>query len=377
VVATVNDENITVSQFEQRVRLERALLNQQINGYLGLITAQGLDPNQYAGQEPLRTWLSQVQIPDQLGNAVIDKMVDDTLVRQEAAARGITVSEADVQQRISDFFGFDPATAGQPPTETPVPTNTPTPFVSPTPSPVPTATPVPVVEATAEVTGEATAAVEPTITPTLFPTPMPTATLTADELTAEFNQQRDDFFAYLRSAARVSDADINAYFEAQALRIALRDAVIETPENQALYVDARHILLETETDALDVIQALQNGDSFAELARSVSTDTGSGAQGGELGWTPTGGFVAPFAQAVTDAPIGEVIGPVQTEFGWHVIQVRGREYREVDAREAEQLKDQQFTTWLTDRRSAEDVTVEISPIWVDFVPADPVFVANF
>ncbi len=373
VVATVNDETITVAQFEQRVRLERALLNQQINGYLALITAQGLDPNQYAGQEPLRTWLSQVQIPDQLGNEVINRMVDDALVRQEAAARGITVSQEDVNQRINDFFGFDPLTAGQPATETPTPTVTPTPFVSPTPSPVPTSTPAPVVEATAE----ATAAVEATPTGTPFPTALPTATQTAEELTAEFNQQRDDFFAYLRSSARLSDADINAYFEAQALRTALRDAVFETPADQALHVNARHILLENEADALDVIEALRGGESFAELARAVSADTGSGAQGGELGWSPAGGFVTPFAQAVTDAPLGEIVGPVQTEFGWHVIQVRGRELRPVSAREGEQLKDQQFAAWLSDRRSAEDVKVEIAPIWVDFVPADPVFVANF
>lgn len=377
VVATVNGETITVSQFERRVRLERALLNQQINGYLALITAQGLDPNQYAGQEPLRTWLAQVQIPDQLGNEVINRMVDDELVRQEAAARGISVSDEDVQKRISSFFGFDPLTAGQPATETPTPTVTPTPFVSPTPSPVPTSTPAPVAEVTAEATGEATAAVEATATGTPFPTAMPTATLTAEELTTEYHQQRDEFFAYLRSSARLSDADINAYFEAQALRTALRDAVIETPENQALYVNARHILLETEADALDVVEALRNGESFAELARAVSTDTGSGSQGGELGWSPTGGFVAPFAQAVTDAPLGEIAGPVQSEFGWHVIQVRGREFRPVSAREGEQLKDQQFTTWLEDRRAAEDVNVEIASIWVDFVPTDPVFVANF
>ncbi|MGQ9887566.1 MAG: peptidylprolyl isomerase [Aggregatilineales bacterium] len=380
VVATVNDDTITVAQFQQRVRLERALLNQQINGYLALLTAQGLDPNQFTGQEPLRTWLSRVQIPDQLGNAVINDMVDDLLVRQEAAARGISVTEADVQAQINDFFGFDPETAGQPPTATPSPTVTPTPFVSPTPSPVPTSTPTPVpvaAEATDEPDAEATAAVEPTITPTPFPTVTPTATRTADEERAEFERRRDDFFAYLRSAARISNDDINTYFETRALRAALRDAVAGIEGNQALYVNARHILLETEADALDVLNALQQGDLFAELARSVSADTGSGAQGGELGWSPVASYVQPFAQAVTDADIGEIIGPVQSEFGWHIIQVRARELRPVSVAEADRLKEQEFTAWLQERRGAEDVAIEISTIWADNVPDDPVFIANF
>lgn len=380
VVATVNGDTITVAQFQQRVRLERALLNQQINGYLSLLSAQGLDPNQFTGQEPLRTWLSRVQIPDQLGNAVINDMVNDLLVRQEAAARGISVTETDIQAQINQFFGFDPETAGQPPTATPSPTITPTPFVSPTPSPVPTSTPTPVpavAEITAEPGAEATAPVEPTITPTPFPTATPTATRTPKEERAEFERRRDEFFAYLRNAARLSNGDINAYFETRALRAALRDAVAETKSNEALYVNARHILLETESDALDVLDALKRGDLFAELARAVSVDPGSGAQGGELGWSPVARYVPPFAQAVTDAAIGEIVGPVRSEFGWHIIQVRARELRPVSAAEADRLKEQEFTAWLEARRSAEDVAIEISSIWADNVPSDPVFIANF
>ena len=81
-----NDNTITVSEFQDRVRLERALLNLQINNFVANLSASGLDPNQFAGQEPLRTWLSQVQIPDQLGNSVVNTMVDNLLVRQQAEA---------------------------------------------------------------------------------------------------------------------------------------------------------------------------------------------------------------------------------------------------------------------------------------------------
>src|SRR5690606_28191605 len=155
VVASVNGENITVAQFQERVRLERALLNLQINNYVSNIQALGLDPNQFAGEEPLRTWLAQVQIPDQLGNSVIQRMVSDTLIRQQAQQLGISVSQEQIDSRIEDFLGFDPdALSEAEATETVEPTVTPTPFVSPTPSatPLPTSTPEPTEEATAEAT---------------------------------------------------------------------------------------------------------------------------------------------------------------------------------------------------------------------------------
>jgi peptidyl-prolyl cis-trans isomerase D len=369
-VATVNGQGISVAQFEGRVRLERALLNDQINGYLNQLRAFGMDPNQFASQEPLRTWLSKAQIPDQMGNAVIEDMVSDLLVRQKAAEMGITVSDEEIQKQIDTFFGFNRETIGVEPTPTVTPTITPTPFVSPTPSPAPTATP----EATSEATGEATD--ESSITPTPFPTIEPTPTLTADEQVNEFNTRRNDYFNNIKRLARVGDGDLRAFFETRALREKVRDAVLTDMATDAPHVNARHILVATQEEAEDILAALNDGESFAELAKAASTDTGSGAQGGELGWSSVYGFVKPFGDAALAAPIGKIIGPIETEFGWHIIQVRARENREITQDELNQAKDSRFTTWLEDLRNNEETKVDISSIWTDHVPTDPAFIAS-
>ena len=371
-VATVNGETITVSEFEERVRLERALLNTRINNYAAPLNAQGLDINQYAGQEPLRTWLAQVQIPDQLGNTVINTMVEDTLVRQRAEELGITVSEEDIENKVNEFLGFDLEPDGAEATEEPTaePSVTPTPFVSPTPSPVPS--PTPTVEATAEVTEEATE--EAGSTPTFTPVPA-TSTPTFEEQVEERDTTREEVYSSLTSSARISRERLTQYFETLALRDAIRDETTELGD-ELLHVNARHILVNTQEEAEEVLAALEAGESFADLAASVSIDTGSGANGGELGWSPAANFVTPFADAVTEAEIGEIVGPVETEFGWHIVQLHGREMREVTDQQLVNAKATEFDRWLENQREQMAENIEISPIWVDNIPAEPVFFLN-
>jgi peptidyl-prolyl cis-trans isomerase C len=83
----------------------------------------------------------------------------------------------------------------------------------------------------------------------------------------------------------------------------------------------RHILLEKEDEAKDVIVALQKGDKFEKLAER-SKDPGSKANGGDLDWNAPGNFVKPFSEAMVKLPKGKfTTQPVQTQFGWHVIEV--------------------------------------------------------
>lgn len=91
---------------------------------------------------------------------------------------------------------------------------------------------------------------------------------------------------------------------------------------------ARHILIAPSGDAAaDEARAKAAydravaGEDFAALARELSADAGSAAQGGDLGWAERSFFVAPFADAVWSMQPGEIRGPVKTEFGWHVIRL--------------------------------------------------------
>lgn len=86
--------------------------------------------------------------------------------------------------------------------------------------------------------------------------------------------------------------------------------------------NAAHILVETEDEALAVIARLESGEDFAELARELSTDFGSGANGGDLGWFGTGVMVPPFEEAVLSLEVGEVSAPVETQFGFHIVTLK-------------------------------------------------------
>ncbi len=105
---------------------------------------------------------------------------------------------------------------------------------------------------------------------------------------------------------------------------------------------ARHILIQAEegdATARDAARSqiqnfrtqIENGASFDALARQFSQDPGSGARGGDLGWFGRGRMVAPFETAAFDNPVGSLVGPVETQFGFHLLRVDGRTNQEVKA----------------------------------------------
>jgi peptidyl-prolyl cis-trans isomerase C len=107
-----------------------------------------------------------------------------------------------------------------------------------------------------------------------------------------------------------SDADLHAEYET---------AVAAMDKNE---YKARHILVATKEEGEQIIKKLKGGAKFEDLAKAQSTDTGSKNSGGELGWFTTSRMVKPFADAVVALKKGEVTQePVQTQFGWHVIQL--------------------------------------------------------
>jgi peptidyl-prolyl cis-trans isomerase SurA len=99
----------------------------------------------------------------------------------------------------------------------------------------------------------------------------------------------------------------------------------------------RHILIKTnelvdDSEARKRLLALKariaDGDDFAALAHAHSDDKGSALKGGSLDWVNPGDLVKPFEEAMTKLAINEVSDPVQTQFGWHIIQVLGRENKD-------------------------------------------------
>lgn len=155
-----------------------------------------------------------------------------------------------------------------------------------------------------------------------------------------------------------SDEEIEQFYEEN------KETRFTLPERRC----TRHILFgpDEEEEAGEVKEELDDGGDFEELARENSQDPGSAENGGDLGCNPEGGFVPEFDEAASDAEEGEIVGPVETEFGFHVIEVTDiQEEEEVPFEEAapeieEQLSQQQqaaeFDAWIRAQLEERNVT---------------------
>ena len=120
--------------------------------------------------------------------------------------------------------------------------------------------------------------------------------------------------AYLRDFVRknpITDADIQKEYDRAKAQTGAKE------------YQARHILVESEDQAKDLIAQLKKGAKFEDLAAKNSKDPGTKDHGGELGWNVPTVFDKAFADAMTKLDKGKITdAPVQTRFGWHVIQLQ-------------------------------------------------------
>lgn len=130
-------------------------------------------------------------------------------------------------------------------------------------------------------------------------------------------QMENDRRAYLSNVAL--EPAVTAAVTEEAIKAAY-DAKFANAAPGTEY-HAAHILVDSEEKANELKAQLDGGAVFADLAKANSIDTGSGANGGDLGWFGVGTMVKPFEDAVVAAPVGTVIGPIKTDFGYHLILV--------------------------------------------------------
>lgn len=155
-------------------------------------------------------------------------------------------------------------------------------------------------------------------------------------------------------AEDVSDSDVRAAFE--------EDAQGQFGEK----VEVRHILTETEAEAEAAIERIESGEDFGEVAQDVSIDPGSAESGGALGEVPKGATVPAFEEAAFGAEEGEIVGPIQTDFGYHVIEVTdtvpATDFADVESQIRTQLETasggQAFNDYITEFVSSLDIEVD-------------------
>lgn len=145
------------------------------------------------------------------------------------------------------------------------------------------------------------------------------------------------------------------------------------PEEEEVW--ARHILVADQATA-DAIEAqLKNGADFGQLAIQKSTDTGSAPNGGDLGWFGKGVMDPTFETVAFSLQVGQISQPIQTQYGFHIIQVLGHELRPLDASSFQTYQQDYFNTWLTNLENANQAIIQkYDNVWMQRVPTDPTFV---
>ncbi len=383
-VAKVGDVTVTANQFWKRVKLDQNQLRNDLVRYQQL-------EQQFGGQGFFTSQISQIQStlssPFLLGQQTLNSMLDDLIVEREAAARGIAVTDEEVEQALRDQIanGFGLVTEPQATATVQAGANATATAAVWTPTPAPT------IDISATITATAT----PIPTPPVPPTPsIITETLFSEGLT---NLQNN-----VNQVSGMSMDEYRQIIRANLLREKLQEVIAdETVTTTEEAVHARHILLsvrepepeptplpdgaptpeptltptplpegfptpaptpgprdDAETLALaqEIRQRLVDGEDFATLAAEYSDDPGSAANGGDLGWFGKGRMVAPFEEAAFALAVNEISEPVKTDFGYHIIEVLERDdAREKDTAQIDQERAQAFDTWLQEQRNAADV----------------------
>jgi len=353
--------------------------------------AQFVGPDQQ-GQYLALAQQSLAQLPTVWGSTDVDpasleKMVDDQIYLQGMDDLGLNMSEDEI--RTVALNRFAPPGA---PLIAPSPTATLTAeraamatstaaalFATPLTSPVAAmplsgtpvastpslATPVPGTPVATPIQGT------PVATPLAIAPTAPAATPNPAEARATAEAGFAQFADQVFPLAHLSQEDYERLVAAPALaRQKVGDALAANVGQSAPQVHAAHILLPTREEAEAArARVTDGGEDFAAVARELSTDEATAANGGELGWFTREEMVAPFAEAAFALELGAISEPIETEFGWHVIQVLERDPdRPLTDLQINRLQQTAEERWLAEQRSGLSVTSTLPPTSTPFAP---------
>jgi hypothetical protein len=317
-VSLVNDDPITRDAFHARMRFVRWQYLHEIEKLYDLTGGNlGLTPDY------VNSRLGLLEDPQALGEAVLGLMEEDRLLWQTGERLSVTPAAEDAQAREADFFS--------------------------------------------QWTGVA-----------------------ADQLAQDDSAQAfiAQWFADAAAVSGMSEDDLHALFATEALRARLLDYLAANIPTEELAVHSRHILCafhpnnvgdltppsaEQRAAAEQCVAGaqarLQAGEDFATVAADVSNDTASGRNGGDLGWVLVSYLVQPYADAVQDAEPNAVIGPVETEYGLHLIEVLERRMQPLTEAELHEARQGYFDLWLQTLRA--DAAIQRSDTWNADLPTNP------
>ncbi|SFT19515.1 peptidylprolyl isomerase [Paenibacillus sp. BC26] len=233
------------------------------------------------------------------GAQTLDNLIQDELIKQEAAKKGIVISDKDVDAEIAKIKKRFPSEAE-------------------------------------------------------FENALQQAGMTLEDLKKQTPMQLR-IRKIIEPSVKVTDADVKQFFEANR-------AEFDVPEQ----VKASHILVATKAEADEILKQLKAGADFAKLAKEKSTDVGSGAAGGDLGYFSKGTMVPAFENAAFSLKVGELSEPIKSEYGYHIIKVTDHKAAKAAtlAEKQDEIKEQLISqkvqelsfTWLTELKAKAKIT---------------------
>lgn len=383
-LAAVEDDKIATQDFWKRIHLQQNQLQNQLVQYTDL-------ERQFGNQGFFASQISQLEgtlsSPYSLGVQVLDQMINESIIRREAEARSLTVTDAEIDDVLREQVA-----AGEGAITVAQATATAEANVAATATAAGwTPTPMPTVSASTEVTATEEA-------PTAEPAP--TRPILTDE---GFQEGLTKIETNLKDVANMSLAEYREVIRVQLLGQKLQEIIgeekVPAVEEQ---VHARHILLRIITPeptptpvpegdptpeptltptplpegaptptptpaprddaatlalAQELRQRLVDGEDFAALAEEYSDDTGSAANGGDLGWFGRGVMVPAFEEAAFALAPNEISEPIATDFGYHIIQVLEKDAeRPKEPGALQQERAQAFDDWLREQVAAANIT---------------------
>jgi hypothetical protein len=342
---TVNDTMISIADWQERVRFERQLRINQI----GQLTQQLslFDPSTEFGQQFISQGQAQIQelrnlleLGDGIAADVLDQMVEEQLIRQEAARRGITVTPEELQNYVEvDLFGFP-----FPPTPEPFPT-------LPPPTQPPTATVTP----------------EPTLTPTTPPTPR-----SREDFESDYQTYTDQ----IREITGMSEEEWRSMIEGELYRQKLLEAFGEEVDPNVLQAKGRYIVADDLGTAEGLLGRLEAGETFENLSGEIDADESEepAARTGTFDWSTPSVLAQRFGDQFADVVMGTEPGNYSrtaiTAFdgGFYLVFVEEKEVRELSESQQEQQRLEEFETWLDAQKLGEGV---IYGNWREYIPREP------
>lgn len=338
VVAQVGSDSITASQLLDEVRPQARALDAQAQQFGGTSNAN------------ISSYLDQQKrgLPDQ----VLNNLVDVHIVQQEAARRGISVSSADVDDKLRQTVAA--YQASQNPTPTPADTTTPEATQEALTSTTPGATNLPVGTA---------------LTPSAQNTPSapttPTAIPTLDDSAYGPALQN------MLSKENLSESDLRTQLERGLFQQKVQDAIgqDQVQDTQA-QVHARQIQVATQDQANDLLTQLQGGADFAQLAQQNSTDAATRGKGGDLGWFSKGVQSQQIDDAVFALQAGQLSNVVSDSAGYHVLQVLETDpNRALPPDQLTSSRQKAYQNWLQSQRGSGNVKLSLDQSQKDWILA--------